>query len=56
MPESLLKSELFGYEKGGFTGADTKEKLGLFEIANHGGVGPWYPQRIERGRGSQGVH
>lgn len=33
---SLLESELFGYEAGSFTGALTKGKQGLFEIANNG--------------------
>ena len=32
LPENLVESELFGYEKGAFTGAD-KRKDGLFEIA-----------------------
>jgi two-component system, NtrC family, response regulator AtoC len=35
IPENMLESELFGYEKGAFTGAFAK-KLGLLEIANHG--------------------
>ncbi len=36
LPESLLESELFGYEKGTFTGAEKKGKQGLFEIAHKG--------------------
>ncbi len=35
IPEHLLESELFGYEKGAFTGA-TKRKPGKFELANDG--------------------
>ena len=35
IPESLLESELFGYEEGSFTGAK-KFKTGLFELANKG--------------------
>lgn len=35
IPESLFESELFGYKKGAFTGAD-KDKAGKFEIANGG--------------------
>lgn len=37
IPESLLESELFGYEKGAFTGAVSR-KIGLFESANKGTV------------------
>lgn len=37
LPENLVESELFGYEKGAFTGAD-KRKPGFFEIANHGTI------------------
>lgn len=36
--ESLLESELFGYEEGAFTGAIKGGKKGLFEEANHGSV------------------
>lgn len=37
IPEGLLESELFGHEKGSFTGA-TEQKKGKFEIANGGTV------------------
>lgn len=37
IPETLLESELFGYEKGAFTGA-TKAKMGKFELANGGTI------------------
>jgi DNA-binding NtrC family response regulator len=37
IPADLIESELFGYEKGSFTGANSS-KPGLFEIANHGTI------------------
>ncbi|MGX8774868.1 MAG: sigma 54-interacting transcriptional regulator, partial [Bacillota bacterium] len=33
---NLIESEFFGYEKGAFTGADTKGKIGYFEAADNG--------------------
>lgn len=36
IPEQLLESELFGYEKGAFTGANTKGSIGLIQAANKG--------------------
>jgi DNA-binding NtrC family response regulator len=35
IPDTLMESELFGYERGAFTGAD-RRKEGSFELANHG--------------------
>ncbi|MCX5815032.1 MAG: sigma-54 dependent transcriptional regulator [Proteobacteria bacterium] len=37
LPENLLESELFGYEKGAFTGAYSR-KMGKFEIADRGTI------------------
>ena len=38
IPANLIESELFGYEKGAFTGANISGKAGLFEIANSGTI------------------
>jgi len=37
IPDNLLESELFGYEKGAFTGA-VQQKAGKFEVANNGTI------------------
>ena len=37
IPENLMESELFGHEKGSFTGA-TERKIGKFELANNGTI------------------
>ena len=38
IPESLAESELFGYERGAFTGANREGKPGLFEVAHEGTI------------------
>lgn len=38
VPENLLESQLFGYEKGTFTGGLKDGKAGLFEVANNGTI------------------
>ncbi len=38
IPKDLVESELFGYEKGAFTGAQAHGKPGKFELARHGSV------------------
>ncbi|MDR1045443.1 MAG: sigma 54-interacting transcriptional regulator [Candidatus Adiutrix sp.] len=36
IPDTLLESELFGYARGAFSGANPKGRIGKFELANHG--------------------
>ncbi len=38
LPESILESELFGYEEGAFTGAKKNGKPGLFELSHKGTI------------------
>lgn len=38
IPDNLFESEIFGYSKGAFTGADSKGKPGLLELAEHGTI------------------
>lgn len=52
LPETLLESELFGYEDGAFTGAKRGGKPGLFEIAHGGTI--FLDEIAELGRQLQG--
>jgi len=38
IPKELVEAELFGYEKGAFTGASPKGRIGLFELVNNGTI------------------
>ncbi|MGF6905601.1 sigma-54 interaction domain-containing protein [Fusobacterium sp. PH5-44] len=38
IPHGLLESELFGYEKGAFSGASQSGKIGKFQLANNGSI------------------
>ena len=38
IPDHLLESELFGYDKGSFTGADKNGRIGKFELADQGTI------------------
>lgn len=38
IPKTLIEAELFGYEKGAFTGANKDGKMGLFEVADGGTI------------------
>ena len=38
LPDSILESELFGYEEGAFTGAKRGGKIGFFELAHNGTI------------------
>jgi transcriptional regulator with GAF, ATPase, and Fis domain len=53
IPEELIESELFGHEKGSFTGA-TEKQIGKFEQADHGHDLPRRSRRHEREDAGQG--
>lgn len=38
IPKDLIEAELFGYDRGAFTGARSNGKPGKFELANHGSI------------------
>ncbi|MBU5314327.1 sigma 54-interacting transcriptional regulator [Tissierella carlieri] len=38
IPKTLIEAELFGYERGAFTGANKEGKIGLFEVADGGTI------------------
>jgi len=48
LPSHLLESELFGYAKGAFTGANSDGKPGFFEMADGGTLFFWMKLRIYR--------
>ena len=53
IPDTLMESELFGYEPGAFTGASKSGKTGIFELANGGTLmEPYVIDEIQNTEGS----